>query len=95
MKTHKSILTKKLLNKSFKEKYNEEKRLIEISLELHGIREKLGLSQSEVAKKAKITQQQLSKIENGENCNILTFIKVCKALDLDFNFVRLNNNQVL
>ena len=87
MKTHKNVLAKKLQNKTFKEKYNEEKRLIEISLELHEIREKLGLSQSEVAKKAKITQQQLSKIENGENCNILTFIKVCKALDLDFNFV--------
>lgn len=33
-----------------------------------------------------VTQQQLSKIENGINCNILTFLKVCNALGLVFNF---------
>ena len=33
-----------------------------------------------------VTQQQLSKIENGINCNIITFLKVCNALGLDFNF---------
>ncbi|HOF02174.1 MAG TPA: helix-turn-helix transcriptional regulator [Spirochaetota bacterium] len=95
MKTHKNILAKKLTNSSFKEKYNEEKRLIEISLELQHTREKLGLTQTEVAKKAKITQQQLSKIENGGNFNILTFIKVCKALNLDFDFINLNKKQVV
>ena len=95
MKTHKNILAKKLKNNSFMEKYTEEKRLIEISLELHNIREKHGLTQSEVAKKAKITQQQLSKIENGENCNILTFIKVCKALDLDFNLINMKKKKQL
>ncbi|HPY86459.1 MAG TPA: helix-turn-helix transcriptional regulator [Spirochaetota bacterium] len=95
MKTHKNILVKKLTNSSFKEKYNEEKRLIEISLELQHTREKLGLTQTEVAKKAKITQQQLSKIENGGNFNILTFIKVCKALNLDFDFINLNKKQVV
>jgi len=95
MKTHKNILVKKLTNSSFKEKYNEEKRLIEISLELQHTREKLGLTQTEVAKKAKITQQQLSKIENGGNFNILTSIKVCKALNLDFDFINLNKKQVV
>ncbi|MBI1986901.1 MAG: helix-turn-helix transcriptional regulator [Nitrospinae bacterium] len=27
-------------------------------------------------------QQQLSKIENGINCNLATFLKVCNALGL-------------
>jgi transcriptional regulator with XRE-family HTH domain len=39
-----------------------------------------GMSQKELAEKAGITQQQLSKIENGDNCNIYTLMKVCKAL---------------
>jgi len=93
MKTHKKILSDKLKNDSFKEKFEEEKRLIEISLEIHNIRENLGLTQSDVAKKAHITQQQLSKIENGENCNIITFLKVCKVLNLEFNFVNTNKKQ--
>jgi len=87
MKTHKNLLTEKLNNNKFKEKYEEEKKLIELSLEIHSIREKLGLSQNEIARKANITQQQLSKIENGGNCNILTFIKVCKALNVDLDFI--------
>jgi len=49
-------------------------------------REKSGMTQVEVSKLADVTQQQLSKIENGYNCNIATFVRVCNALDLDFNF---------
>jgi len=45
-------------------------------------REKKGLSQKELAKKCQVTQQQLSKIENGINCNLLTFIRVSSALGL-------------
>lgn len=45
-------------------------------------REQRGLSQKGVAQKANVTQQQLSKVENGINCNLTTFLKVCNALDL-------------
>jgi DNA-binding XRE family transcriptional regulator len=40
----------------------------------------LALSQKELAEKANVTQQQLSKIEQGYNCGIGTLIKVCKAI---------------
>jgi DNA-binding XRE family transcriptional regulator len=46
-------------------------------------REQKGLTQGELAQKSHVTQQQLSKIENGANCNMLTFIKVSSALGLD------------
>jgi HTH-type transcriptional regulator/antitoxin HipB len=88
MKTFKKHLNSKLLDNSFKKIYEEEKKLIELSLRIHDEREKRGLTQGEVALKAKITQQQLSKIENGDNCNILTFLKVCNALNLDINFAK-------
>ena len=57
----------------------KEKELMEISLRLHKAREKNGKSQSELAKEAHLTQQQLSKVENGVSCNIKTFIKACHA----------------
>jgi len=49
-------------------------------LEAHGI------SQAELARKAHITQQQFSKVENGNNCNMQTFIRVCTALGLKLNY---------
>ncbi len=86
MKTFKKHLDDSLKDPEFKDIYNEERKLIELSLRIHEAREKSGLSQIEVAKMAHVTQQQLSKIENGNNCNMITFLKVCNALGLDFNF---------
>lgn len=87
MKTFKGHLEESIKDPLFNELYTEEKKLLELSLKIYEAREKAGLSQAEVAKIANVTQQQLSKIENGINCNILTFLKVCNALHLDFNFI--------
>ena len=85
MKTLSKHLNEKLKNKNFKEIFDEEKQLLDLSIKIQETRQKKGLSQAELAELANITQQQLSKIENGINCNIITFIKVCKALDLRVN----------
>jgi HTH-type transcriptional regulator / antitoxin HipB len=86
MKTFRKQLNNSLRNEAFKAIYDEERKLIELSLKIHEAREKSGLSQLEVAAKAHITQQQLSKVENGKNCNMMTFLKVCNALGLNFDF---------
>lgn len=86
MKTFEKHLNSKLANRRFKDKFEEEKRLLELSMKIHNLREKKGMSQSDTAKLAKITQQQLSKIENGENCNLMTLLKVCSALNIDIDF---------
>lgn len=88
MRTFKKHLDESLKDSVFKNEYIEERKLIEISLKIHEAREKSGLSQLEVAQKAHVTQQQLSKIENGKNCNMITFLKVCNALDLNFDFTQ-------
>jgi len=82
MKTFKKHLKEKLKDNSFKALYDEERQIAELSLRILDTRELLGLSQAEVARKAKVTQQQISKIESGINCNMTTFLKVCNALGI-------------
>jgi len=79
---YKEHLAEKMKNPEFKKAFEEEKRLLELSCAIIEAREKCGLTQKELAIKSHVTQQQLSKIENGVNCNMLTFIKVSNALGL-------------
>jgi DNA-binding XRE family transcriptional regulator len=85
-KSFRDHLNEKLKDPEFEEAFKYEKELIDIAVKLAKERERLGLTQVELAKKARITQQQLSKIERGENCNILTFLKVSKALNISLQF---------
>jgi ribosome-binding protein aMBF1 (putative translation factor) len=78
----KEHLNEKLKTPQFKKMYEEEKYLLELGLAITEAREQKGLSQKELAEKSHVTQQQLSKIENGVNCNMLTFIRVSSALGL-------------
>jgi DNA-binding XRE family transcriptional regulator len=85
MKSYTDHLKEQLANPEFKSWYEDEKRLLELGLKIAEKRQQLGISQKELAQKSHITQQQLSKIENGCNCNLLTFIKVSSTLGLSFN----------
>jgi DNA-binding XRE family transcriptional regulator len=82
MRSFKKHLREKLKNEQFRKLYEEERKLAELSLKVLDVREHLGLSQKEVARRAKVTQQQLSKLENGINCTMTTFLKVCTALGI-------------
>ena len=79
----KDHLKEEMENPQFKKAFEEEKYLLELGMVITETREKLGLSQTELAQKSHVTQQQLSKIENGYNCNLLTLIKVSSTLGLD------------
>ena len=83
MMTFQEHLNEGLKNPEFKQLYEEESRLLRLGYEISKAREQKGISQKELAQKSQITQQQLSKIENGVNCNLLTFIRVSSALGLD------------
>jgi DNA-binding XRE family transcriptional regulator len=87
MKTFRQHLNTKLKDEQFKQVYDEEREMLGISLKLLNVRKNLGLSQQDLARKAQITQQQLSKIETGMNCNISTLLKVCHALQVKLNLV--------
>ncbi|OGU35191.1 MAG: hypothetical protein A2068_12925 [Ignavibacteria bacterium GWB2_35_6b] len=75
-------LNEKLKDPEFKKLYEEEMKIMGVSIRLYQERERQKLTQKELAKKAGVTQQQLSKIEHGYNSNIMTYIKVAEALGL-------------
>jgi HTH-type transcriptional regulator / antitoxin HipB len=90
MRTFKSHLIEKLQD-HVKEKlqdqelrtlFEEEKEIFRIGFLVAEARAASCLNQAELARKAHITQQQLSRIENGSNCNLATLLKVCRALGL-------------
>jgi len=86
MITFDSHLKENIKSKRFKKLYEEEKELLEISIKILEIRRSQNISQQELAKRANITRQQLSRIENGMNFNIKTLLKLCNELDLTLDF---------
>lgn len=74
-------LKEKLQDPVFQEEFERQRQLSELALKIQKERGKKGLSQTELAKIAGITQQQLSKVEHAVNSNILTYLKVLNALD--------------
>lgn len=75
-------LEKQLKDRKLRKFYEEERELLEMAYRVNKTRKKQGKTQGEVAKKAHLTQQQFSRVENGDNCNIMTYLKACHAVGL-------------
>lgn len=82
MQSFREHLNKELKDPKFAKAYNEEKKIIELAVRIAEERNRLGISQAELAKKARVTQQQLSKVENGANYTMKTFLKIADALKI-------------
>ena len=61
-----------------------EKLRVDMAVAIALKRETTGVSQNVIAKISHLTQQQISKIENAENCNIDTYFKAMVALGMNF-----------
>lgn len=68
----------------FDSRIRAQKLRVDMAVAIAKKREVEGFSQKVIAKTAHLTQQQISKIENGENCNIDTYFKVMAALGMNF-----------
>ena len=88
MRKFKEHLQDKLRNDEFRELFEEERELLELSLKVVDARKQRGLSQKELSEISQVTQQQISKIEKGLNCNMLTFLKVCHALGIKLDLAK-------
>lgn len=91
MVSFEEYLDEQLKDRKFKKFYEEERELLEMAYRLNEVRKKQGKSQGEIAKKAHLTQQQFSRVENGDNCNILTYLKACHAVGLKMELRPINS----
>lgn len=87
-------LKEKLKNPYFRELHELEEQKIKIVKRIIAYRIKNKLNQSQLAKKAGVTQQHISKIENGEFSNITTLEKVLLFIGytVKMQIIPLNNN---
>lgn len=69
-------LEEKLKDPYFKELYELEEQKLDIVKHIIDYRIKNNLTQEQLAKRAGVSQQHISKIENGEFSNIITLEKV-------------------
>jgi DNA-binding XRE family transcriptional regulator len=88
MKTFRAHRSRALENPEVRTHYNEEKELLDLAIRMCEARKKAAMSQKQLAESAHVTQQQVSKVENGHNCNIMTYLKVAHAIGLEMNMHR-------
>lgn len=82
MGLHKNYVKKQLQNPRYREIYEIEKEIARITVEIQKLRMQQGISQSELAKKAHLTQQQVSAIEHGSNITLKTLLQIGHVLGL-------------
>ena len=68
----------------FDNRIRAERMRVDMAVAIAKKREAEGISQRVIAGIAHLTQQQVSKIENGENCTIDTYFKAMVALKMSF-----------
>jgi ribosome-binding protein aMBF1 (putative translation factor) len=75
-------LKKELRDPRFRRGYDREKRALFLSYRILTLREKLGLSQKEMAKRMATSQQAVARLESGEygGFTLRTLEKVAEAL---------------
>jgi len=89
MRTFKDHLHQALKDKKLAHSYEDEYKKLRIAYEVHVAREHLGWTQQQLAKRAGVTQQMVSRIENATvpNISLKTLSLVGKALDMDVGLV--------
>ena len=89
MRTFKDHLHQAIKDKKVARSYEDEYKKLRIAYEVHAAREHLGWTQQQLAKRAGVTQQMISRIENATtpNISLKTLSLVGKALGLDVGFV--------
>ena len=78
-----NVLNRKLKNKTFKDAYEAEGLRLQLAHELYEARRKRHISQKKLANKLKMPQQQISRIEMGnQNITLDTLSRITSALNV-------------
>lgn len=82
------ILSKELKNKDFRLLFDEHTFYLKVAHLISDLREKTGLSQIELAKKAGVSQPMIARLEKGDRQRTPTFdtiYKILKALGYEMS----------
>ena len=82
------ILNRELKNNDFKLSFDEHNFYLQIAHLISDLREKTGLSQSDLAKKASVSQPMIARLEKGDHQRTPTFdtiYKILKALGYEMS----------
>ena len=88
--TFMEYINDELKDKEFKRFYEEEGRKLEIGFKIARLRERLGITQKQLAEKIKTSQTVISRLESGDywQCSLRTLEKIALAtgtrLDISF-----------
>jgi DNA-binding XRE family transcriptional regulator len=90
MKTFRKHLQAKLADGEFANEFAREAQTLRIAYEIHQFRIRRGLTQRQLAMKAGITQQMLSRVENASmpNMTYATIYRIASALGMDIGLVQ-------
>ena len=80
MKDLNTILSKELNKIDFKILFDEHRFYLQIARLISELRQKAGLSQTEVAKKASVSQPMIARLERGDHQRTPTFDTIYKIL---------------
>ena len=89
MRTHREYLEKQLRDGEFAKDFGCEKQKLRIAYDIHSARVEQGLSQKDLARKAGVTQQMVSRVENASEANMAqsTVCRIASALGKDVGLV--------
>lgn len=76
------MISKYQKKEEFKIFFNERQFYLQVAHLLRDLREKVGLSQSEVAKKAKVSQPMIARLESGDHRRTPTIETIHRILSI-------------
>ena len=89
MKTHREYLASELKDEAFARGFRREKAQLRIAYDIQTTRQRLGLTQKDLAEMAGVTQQMVSRIETARTPNMThgSICRIAAALDMDVGLV--------
>lgn len=74
---------KQLANPEFRRAYEEGLELLRLGVRIAALREKLGLTQTQLAALLHTSPSVISRVENGENVELKTLERIARALNAE------------
>jgi transcriptional regulator with XRE-family HTH domain len=89
MRTHTAYLAHELKDKEFAREFRREKAQLRIAYDIQTTRQRLGLTQKDLAGMAGVTQQMVSRIETARTPNMThgSICRIADALGMDVGLV--------